>query len=238
MRAILIFAAESPPAPPFWQTPLAGVVVGALLSAFSTFILFTLTQRRDARNKARDLRRDAGVETLRVAYRLRDTGNELLASMVIVETPEQIPPNRRKEALGEYDRRFAEWQAASAAAGEQLHVARATTSGDVWLPFNALLACDLQMSALLEPGADPKARSQHQEEMDFHLAYMADHIQMDARILLGTRYGGKLGRLRAWFDTRGPWGKRRIEREAESYGPAPTAPPPNGEEVAPGPSSS
>jgi hypothetical protein len=176
----------------FWESPLAGVVVGALLSAFSTFVLWHLSRRSDGHKEARTIRREAGIESIRCAWRLRDACNELIvANAVAFEHKES------REQKTERERRWQVWQDASEAMGQQLFLARALGTPQVWVPLKYV--SDLERLYMPEhhmPHKPEDDASAFQEQMDQAIEFLADAVREDARVMDGVRQETLQQRLR------------------------------------------
>ncbi len=168
---------------PFWQTSTAGVLAAALLTVISTSLLWWFTRRRDDRIEARRIRRECGVDSIRVAYRLRDACNELLSA--------NDASRRAKvssEARKEHDRRWDNWQRASHVMGEQLYLAQALASVDVWMALRTLAFLEQEkMLRLLSEGADGGEGAEFQKMMDWLIDRLASAVRDDTRTDLGAK---------------------------------------------------
>lgn len=191
----LAASSETAMAAGFLQTPLAGVVVGALLTTLSTVMLWLLSRTSDSNNRARALRLESGIESIKCAWRLRDACNELIAANVGIF----LMPKPPREAKEDRDRRWQAWQDASEAMGQQLYLARALGTPHVWIPLKYVASLEREYMPSHHMPHPPDEQSTHfQEAMDHAIEALADAVREDARVMDGVRRAPLKERWHAW----------------------------------------
>ena len=192
---------------PFWQTAPFGVLMAAVLTTISTWLLWWITRRRDDLLESRRTRLEAGVQALRSAYRLHAAGDALLASVASVWASQEEYGEALSGTHEQFSRSLQVWRKARSEASEQLTLTSALASRDVGIALDLLVAWSgPSMAKILDETLeelDSAALGLHRRESSALVEVVADAVRVDAQTDLGA--AGT-----SWWSR---WG-RRLKRKA------------------------
>lgn len=190
----------------FWQSAPFGVIIAAVLTTLSTWLLWWITRRRDDLLESRRTRLEAGVQALRTAHRHQTSGDALLRALGSIWSSYEEHGEALDDVRRRYSERLGEWNEAVREMDEQLTLTRALASHDVGMALDLLAKFSFEsLQALLHAEGeayDLAGVEKHNRTVASLVQALAEAVRIDAQTDLGA--SGSSWRAR-WF---GRWKRK------------------------------